>query len=257
MSLLLHTGSKSIDRNELARVVTPPGLGRFHKPYPFIDYVEKVEDSLAHAGLRVVDEGFGTSNDDQLFFGLLEVESIRGLCNQVPEVTDYRLEVGLRGSHNQRLPRGLAIGSRVLVCDNLCFSGEIAFATKQTTYLEKRLPGLIYDAVQTLPGQFEVQENRFETYRHTELKPRWGDAILVELVRRDCLNPSQIRRAIREWDEPSHEEHAQDGHTLWRLHNAYTEALKPAGGERANVLPAWNRTVPATRFFDEVAGFRQ
>nr|MBS0019438.1 hypothetical protein [Gammaproteobacteria bacterium] len=48
--------------------------------------------------------------------------------------------VGLRGSYDQTLPRGLAVGSRVFVCDNLAFSGEVTIKTKQTTFIGQRLP---------------------------------------------------------------------------------------------------------------------
>jgi hypothetical protein len=169
--------------------------------------------------------------------------------------------VGLRGSHDQSLPRGLVAGSRVFVCDNLCFSGEVRVKTRQTTFVERRMPGLTLNAVRNLAGQFIVQDQRFDQYRQFELKPRWGDAAIVELMRRQVITPTQVPRVVREWDEPRHAEHAEDGHSVWRLHNAVTEALKAPIGE--NGLPtaatapmAMTRTIGLTKFLDEVVGFQ-
>ena len=175
--------------------------------------------------------------------------------------------IGLRGSHDQSLPRRLAAGSRVFVCDNLSFSGEAVIQTKQTLRIADRLPGLmpvrrcaVLNAVKTLPGMFEVQDARFTAYKETTMKPRWGDAAIVELVRRSVINPSHVGQVMKAWDEPSYEEHAEAGFTLWRLHNAVTAALKSPTDEegrptRPMVLPTWQRTTGMTTFFDEVAGF--
>jgi len=214
-----------------------------------------VQDALSTVGLSVVDEQYGALKDGARFFGLMEVRPAYG------DDRDYGLVVGLRGSHDQSFPRGLVAGSRVFVCDNLCFSGEIRVTTRQTTHIERRLPGLILSAVQNLQGVFEVQDARFKEYRRTELKPRWGDAAITELVRRQVINPTQVGRVIQEWDEPSHEEHAEDGHSVWRLHNAVTEAVKAPVDDRgmplrANAPMAMERTIGLTQFLDEVVGFQ-
>jgi hypothetical protein len=178
----------------------------------------------------------------------------------VPQERDYGMIVGLRGSHDQSFPRGLVAGSRVFVCDNLCFSGEIKVTTRQTTNIERRIGGLVLNAVRNLAGEFEVQDARFDRYKAFELKPRWGDAAITELVRRQVINPSQVGRVISEWDQPSHEEHEESGWSAWRFHNAVTEALKvPVGDDglptRAAAPLAMERTIGLTSFLDDVSGF--
>lgn len=253
--LMLHTGANAITREQLAQVPTPAPLGRFHKPVPYIDFVDKVADAMSTFGLRVLDEQYGLMRDGSRFFGLMELAPVA----QVDR--DYALMVGLRGSHDQSLPRGLVAGSRVFVCDNLSFSGEVKVTTKQTLNIERRLPGLIMDAVRNLHGVFEVQDARFNTYKAFQLKPRWGDAAITEMVRRGVVTPSQVGRLVHEWDTPSHEEHTQHGWSLWRLMNAVTETLKSPLDEhglptRTNAPMVMERTVGMTQFLDEIAGFR-
>jgi len=262
MSLILHAGASAITRDQLAALPLPRALGARHAIRPFIDDVELVDQYLAQNGLAISSEAFGVKNDVKgvpaQFFGALEiVEKARVVEGEVIRPGDdksFALTVGLRGSYDQSLPRGLAVGSRVFVCDNLAFRGEINIHTKQTTFIHDRLPGILAGAVAKIPGVALAQTRAFEAYRNTPLKPRVGDAALVELVRRGVLNPSQLGKAIAEWDEPSHAEHRAEGKTVWTLHNAVTEAIKPANAERAHIPVAWDRGVKLSKFLDECCG---
>lgn len=230
MSLLYNPQNETLfNRAQLAHVPTPPAQGRFHRPLPFGEYAEFVADALDRNGLAIAEEEYAVSKDHNRFFGLLEVTN-KPLEGELITAEEWRVQVGLRGSHDQRIPRGLTLGSRVLVCSNLCFHGNLGtFATKQTTNILARLPGLIRDAVSRIPQLAQEQEVIFDRYKNTELKPRWGDAALVEIHRRGGLTAPQLGRAIQEWDTPTYEEHAEGGHNVWRLFNAATEALKPTG----------------------------
>ena len=248
--MILHCGAKSISRPELALLPVPQPMGPRHVIRPFIEDVELVTDEMLGLGLQVTDEAFGVSYTEAgvpaQFFGLLEVKQ----PTDNPE--EFGLMVGLRGSYNQRLPRGLAVGSRVFVCDNLAFSGSIEMHTKQTTNVSSRIPALIREAVSQIPEMAEMQTRRFDGYREHQVARRVGDAMLIEMVRRGILMPSHLGRALNEWDKSAHEEHEQFGDSLWKLHNAVTEALKPANPERGNVPAVWERTTKMTAMLDEV-----
>jgi hypothetical protein len=251
-NLILHAGAKAITREQIAQLPEPEILGPRHNPLPFITDIELVTQELGRNGLHVVEEAFGVlfnkvTNAPERYFGIMELKHNR---------TDHALVVGVRGSYDQSISRGLAVGSRVFVCDNLAFSGEVTFSTKQTTNIGERLPRMIALAAQKVPVLADLQTQRFDTYRHVELKPRHGDAALVELFRREVLNSQTMARAVSEWDEPSHPEHAEDGYSVWRLHNAVTEAIKAKDPDRPNVLPVWDRTIKLTRFLDEVSGLQ-
>lgn len=251
--LMLHCGADALTRHQLADLPVPAPRGSRHVTRPFIEDVELVRGQFVHEGILVEDEGYGvkfdkTTGDPLQFFGLL--------CVTIPGFNgdgSYSLMVGLRGSYDQTLTRALAVGSKVFVCDNLAFSGEINISTRQTLNIAQRIPALLGDAIARIPALAEHQQSRFDAYRNYELKPRWGDALLVDLVRHGALLPSQLGRALEEWDNPSHDEHAQQGHSLWRLHNAVTEAIKPANPARAAVPATWERTRTMTQLFDQVA----
>ena len=249
MSLLYSTAN--IDRASLAAVATPAPRGRFHQPYPFAAYVDNVEEALDRIGFQVHGQEFELSPDHNKFFGALEVAP-RHYGTDNPE---YKLLVGVRGSHDQSIPRGMVLGSQVTVCSNLMFSGNIAnFNSKQTKYLHQRLPRLINESIGHIPELAQAQDEKFEAYKDFEFNnPRAGDAALVEIFRQGGLSAAQLGKAVREWDKPSYVEHAEHGRSAWLLLNSVTEALKP-GGERVNTDLIATRTGLADRFLSNLVG---
>lgn len=260
MGLILHCGASSIDRAGLAALPLPAARGARHVIRPFVDDVELIDRFLGDNGFNVVSEAFGTKTDKKgfpsQFFGAMEIrpKAIEGVYLPANSDKDFALTVGVRGSYDQSLPRGLALGSRVLICDNLAFSGEVSVYSKQTTNIGSRIEGLLAAAVAKVPALADVQTKRFDAYRNYTLSQTKGDALMIECVRMGILNPSDIAKALREWDEPSHVEHAAQGRTVWQFFNSITCAIAPTNPDRPHLLSAWQRTVPLTKFLDEGIG---
>jgi hypothetical protein len=153
MSLLYSTHEdRPVSRSQLAMIPTPPPRGPRHRPYPFGSYVEDVHEALDRVGITVAEEEYAVTKDHQRMFGMMEIEASNPLEGELITADEWRLELGLRGSHDQRTGRGLVLGDKVMVCSNLQFFGSLAdFSTKQTTNISSRLPGLIRDAVLRIP----------------------------------------------------------------------------------------------------------
>jgi hypothetical protein len=254
MSLMYSTvNDQPLNMAQLNMIPTPEPRGRHHRPYPFGQYVEDVHHALDQSGIAVLEQEFAVTKDHGSMFGLMEIGS-KPLEGELITAGEWNLMLGLRGSHNQRIGRGLVLGNQVIVCSNLMFTGNVAnFTTRQTTNIARRLPGLIYDAVQRIPQMAERQEKVFDAYHNREIKPRAGDAALVEIYRRDGMNPTQLGRAIQEWHEPCHDEHAADGWNAWRLMNSVTESLKPTG-QNVNMDAVAQRSEVTSTFLNEVCG---
>lgn len=245
---LMYSASEDtlISAGQLCDLPTPAPMGPRHNPVPFGDFLELVKHRLFGAGINIDHEEYAVTNDGMSFFGMMEL----GLDNFAYD--GMTITLGLRGSHNQRVPRGLTLGNRVIVCSNLCFSGDLGtLQTKQTTNVWDRLPGLVDDAVSRIPVMAERETRRADGLKLLELPRAQGDACLVSLHRQGALAGNQLTRAIHEWDEPSYEEHAQDGFNAWRLLNAVTEAQKPTGTQ-VNMETVARRTSIATGFMDKL-----
>ncbi len=235
--------------DQLSNVPTPEPRGRFHQPVGFGDYLELVKHRLERAGITIHQEEYVlTGSEKQAFFGAMTI-GVDGF-----ERDDMTLTLGIRGSHDQSVQRGLCLGTRVIVCSNLAFNGDLAnFSTKQTTNIWSRLPALVDQSIARLPEMAHREDARAEAYKGMQLKPRWGDAALCEIHRRGALSAAQLGRALGEWDRPTYEEHAEDGFTAWRLFQACTEVQKPTGNN-VNMHTVSDRTAIASGFLDEIVG---
>jgi hypothetical protein len=136
----------------------------------------------------------------------------------------------LRGAHDQSFSRSLVIGSRVLVCSNLCFHGDLGnWSSKQTTNIARRIPEMVADAVAGLGDAGRRLTVDFDRFNASEISRDTGDDILLEIFRGGGFSASQLGRAIADWDDCSVPDHTANGRNLWWLFNAATGALKPAG----------------------------
>ena len=255
---LMYNPSNEIlmNRAQLMQVPTPNGTGRFHKPVPFGEYAEVVANNIGHTGFEITAEEYAVDNNGNKFFGMMEIAPI-ALEGEYLPAQDFKFNIGLRGSHDQSIPRGMTLGTRVMVCSNLCFHGNMGtVTTKQTTNVWDRLPLMVSNALQRLPEMMEVQQATFDAYKNHEFKnPRHGDAVLVEIYRQGGLTAAQLGTAIQQWDTPAHDEHAQYGWSAWRLLNAATEALKPTGNN-VNMDLIRSRSEKTTGFINKVIGLQ-
>jgi hypothetical protein len=192
--------------------------GRWH-PLPHIDLINQVERSLADRGIQVVNEAFALAKGGNRMFGMMQLS---GQSN--PE--DYSWIAGIRNSHDQSFPVGLAIGSGVFVCDNLAFSGEIVFKRRHTTNVLEDLPALTTTAIAALANGWTSQDVRMEAYKSQQLSRAGAAELIIDLAENDVLNTRQVLPAFKEWDCPRHPEFAAHSN-VWRLFNAVTEVIKP------------------------------
>jgi hypothetical protein len=217
INLCLHCGSRSVPRDQVSTVITPPRTSSW-VPIPHARLLDGVQSSLQRAGLSVVSEAHGLSRDGNRYFGLLQVAN--GHANE-----DFGLVVGLRNSHDKSFPAGLVVGASVFVCDNLSFSGEIRLARKHTVHVERDLPQLIDRAVGRLGDLRRSQEQRFSAYKDHELSDSAAHDLLIQALDARVLPITRIPDALREWREPRHTEF-RASKTAWRFFNAFTEVMK-------------------------------
>ena len=243
-NLILHCGARAIDRTTLANIPCPQATESWH-PIPHIRLVQEVERSLAASGMVIVNESYGVTEDNGRMFGLLQVANHQ-------DTVDYAYVIGLRGSLDKSLSRGLAVGSSVFVCDNLAFSSEIVFHRKQTKFCSEDIPAMVDTAIGQLSQRWNDQGRRIAAYKMTALSLRDADHLLAEIA--GDVFPWQKFADIRaEFLNPRHPEFQKE--TLWALFNSVTEWLKPKADSKASglwTMPA--RTGRLHKICDDYAG---
>lgn len=92
-NLMLHTGARSANREQVALVPTPPRTQSW-VPIPHGRLLDGVQGCLERAGLAVVSEAHGLTRDGSRYFGLMQVAYAEA-------AGDFGLVVGLRNSHDK------------------------------------------------------------------------------------------------------------------------------------------------------------
>jgi len=238
MSKLLYSSSSDVlvTREDMGYLKTPEPMGSRHAPYSFADFSNTVCDEIVRSGFKIEREEFAITKDENRLFGLIHVSN--GVDHATPTgetlpaiyKPQYNSVVGVCGAHDQKISRGLAIGSQVLCCSNLCFHGDLGnWHTRQTINIADRIPGLVAEAVDGLRDASETLTVDFDAFDRREITRDAGDSILLDIYRSGGFSASQLGRAIGDWDESSVDEHMANGRTLWWLFNSATASLKPTG----------------------------
>jgi hypothetical protein len=140
------------------------------------------------------------------------------------DINDFSWVVGVRNSHNKMFPAGLVAGTRVFVCDNLAFSGEVKISRKHTRFAERDLYQLTARAVGQLGNRLLDLDRRVLTYQSTYVNDKRAHDIVIRSLDAGVITTTQVPDVLKEWREPSHEEFRP--RTAWSLFNAFTEAHK-------------------------------
>jgi hypothetical protein len=222
-TLNLHCGGHLVSYDELASVKAPPPSGRWF-PLSHAQVLNRVKDTLAESGYRVVREQLALARHDARFFGTLDLDHTLA--------TGVTLAVGIRNSIDRSYPIGFCGGSRVFVCSNLAFRSELLVKAKHTRYGEQRFAHAIATAVQSLGSFQQAEAERIQRMRNVTVKDDLADALILRSFEKGIVSIPYLPKIIREWRRPTFADFQE--RTLWSLYNCFTTAL----GGRAATQPA-------------------
>ncbi len=219
LNLGLAFGDSHIDPATDPRMeYIPAPLGRLHNPIPHSAMWDIVQTQLHNSGIDITQSLHALDATGARYFGIAQVADSN---------SDFSSVLGWRFAHDSRFGAKFAGGSGVFVCSNLCMWGEMTLKTKHTKNILQRLPIGIGTALEQIGFHNDKQAESFDNFKRAKLPMRTSNAAITEMIRRDVISPSMAGRVIKEYDEPSHDEHKEDGFTVWRLFNAVTECYKP------------------------------
>lgn len=217
--LCLHTGAYHVTMEEVAQAETPARTAT-HVPIEHTRLLDLLFGALDSLGVRLNSQEHALANNGQRYFGLFGTDLMG--------VSGAGTVIGLRNSHDKSFPASLVLGTRVFVCDNLAFSGEVKLSRKHTSFIERDLPGVVMRGAERLIEFKSAMADRIGSYKALPLWERDADHMVCNLVRGRGLAPSQVGHVLAEFDKPSHPEHLSEtgDRTVWTLYNAVTEAYK-------------------------------
>ncbi len=218
--MMLHCGANAATRDQVFDAATPDAT-ETHYPLPHGALIEVIETHVRASGFEIATEEYGLWKDGARMFG------VWGLTNSVVEDfvgSDFQLVMGVRNSHDKAFSAGLAVGSRVFVCDNLAFSAEIVIARKHTRFIARDLDRMVAEAAGKIAQARISQAQRIEAYKSTELDDAQVHDLIIRAVDAKVMANSYIAKVLHQWRESAHEEF--QARTAWSLFNGFTQVFK-------------------------------
>jgi len=238
-NLILHCGAKTVTRADLAAVVLPPAT-RSYKPVAYLKAIDFVQEAIAdQLALPVLGETFGLNKAGDQMFAEIRVDT---------GSNEHALSFGLRQSLNKAFALGFCAGVGIMVCDNLCFSGD-AFTVmrKNTTNVWENFTEIVWRKVADSLGHYKSMANDIDRLKATPCSRRRAHAYLGVMRGEGLLSATQATVAHGDVNVDRHDAFNVD--TLWRPYNAVTEALKKSTPE--NLIG--NTTAAHGFFMNQVA----
>ena len=233
-TLLTPRGSIRVTREDLANFETPAHTATW-RPVKHTDLVDALHEELERRGLTVRREQYAVQGQGTVLFGTLD------LGWEDYESDECAPAIGLRTSNNKQHAISLAIGSRVTVCDNLVFAGDlIALRRRHTKYLDltaELATGL--DRYQT--GMVALQDG-IERLKATPVQTGEAKQLVYDIFRQKIVPLRLFSPVVESWHATT-DNHPQ-AHHLWTLHNAFTSHVKTL-----SPAPAFRATVRLGKFF--------
>ncbi len=214
MSLVLHCGAHQVSRESVTAAPTPTNTDT-HFPIAHSQLLDRVTNLVDTSGWSITSEAHALSHNNNRYFGLLELQSSRD---------DHGLVIGIRNSHDKTFPASLALGSKVFVCDNLSFSGDIKISRKHTRHITDDLPRVVAEAFGRLAGYRTRQNHRFDAYKQSSVGVAEAHDLIVKAIDAQAIAAPAVPAVLKEWRSPSHPEFRP--RTAWSLFNAFTEVYK-------------------------------
>jgi hypothetical protein len=222
------TGDRHVSRFELATVPAPRPTATWY-PVPHIDVADNTISALQDAGYTIKSERWTLAKSDQRLFGVVDLSL--PLARWDSPGRGASISLGIRSSFDKRLPLAAICGSRVFVCSNLAFSGEVGGKHKHTRNGLNAFRGIIEDSIRALPAFQAIESARYESYMQTRLTPDQQAAIILALIDSGIVGMRSVRAVLDELKSPTYQDFAGEP-TVWTLMNIVTTALRSRSNER-------------------------
>jgi hypothetical protein len=211
----LIASTAKLTRLELAEVATPQATAT-HRPVPHVEIVETLVETLSFRHIGVVKEEYAVSKDGMKMFGVLDLDTGMPGC---------RFSIGIRNSHDRSMRLAAVVGVRVLVCENMAFSGDFqpVLAKHSKNF---SLQNSLSIGVDQMQRNFDGMRKQVDAWRESQLSDTVAKMIIYRaFIESDLEVPKHLAKPVHDlYFSPKYEEFQP--RTMWSLSNAFTSAFK-------------------------------
>lgn len=225
---------------ELIMNTPVPVQTRTYKPVSHSSLIDLTLNSIEKAGFVLDKETYSSAVDGQIANGRFSISNVAD--------SEMQLQIGWQNSYNKQLTLKFAIGTRILVCQNGCVSGDFgAFKKKHVGEIQSFTPNAIIDYIKSAGEVFQKMQNERESMKQIEITKRTKAELIGRMMLEEqFITSTQLNIISRELKAPTHDYGAQD--SLWELYNYTTFAMK-----ESHPAQWMDSHIKAHKFFNDFA----
>ncbi len=175
-------------------------------------------NSIEKAGFTLDRELYSTARDGSVANGRFTIRNVMD--------SEMQLEVGWQNSYDKSLSLKFAIGTRIMICQNGCVSGDYgAFKKKHVGEIQSFTPNAISEYIKAAGESFRTIQFQRDQMKQVEVTKRTKAELIGRMMLEEqFITSTQLNIISRELTSPTHDYGAPD--SLWELYNYTTFAMK-------------------------------
>lgn len=191
------------------------------KSYKAISHQQLIDltmESIYSAGFKLDKECYSSARNGNIANGRYTISNVMD--------SEMQLEIGWQNSYDKSLSLKFAIGTRIMICQNGCVSGDFgAFKKKHKGDVQEFTPSAITEYIKRSGDVFQKMQKDRDVMKEIEVTKRTKAELIGRmLIEESFINSTQINVITRELESPTHDYGAPD--SMWELYNFATFAMK-------------------------------
>ena len=222
MSETILIGTNKVTEAEVFAIPDVPFTSTF-SPIHHRDVIRAVREGVQAVGMDVVKSEYVLAANGHKMFGVYDLSQGNSeLC----------WSIGIRNSMNKSMSLGITAGTKVFVCENLCFSGEFLAFRRHTAGLNiDELAFLAYKSMRNMVPLLKNHQRWHEGLKNYSLSKTDLKVLLVEIMTNSVISTNKFNQ-FNEFYANVYDD------SLWGFHETVTDILK---GSNLLVLPQKNK----------------
>ncbi len=204
-------GANKVSESEVFNVPSVPFSKTFH-PVHHRELVKAVKEGVQAVGLEIVKAEYVLAAEGKKMFGIYHLSQGN---------SDLCWAIGIRNSLNKSISIGITAGTKVFVCENMCFSGDFLAFRRHTSGLDiDELSFLAYRSMRSMIPRLKALEAWQLGLRNYALPENHLKILLVEIMTNNVIPASKFHQFSDLYANVYRD------NSLWSFHESATEVLK-------------------------------
>jgi hypothetical protein len=195
-----------------------PTQTRTYKPVSHGQLIDLTMEGIEKAGFKLDKELYSAAREGSIANGRFTISNVAD--------SEMQLEVGWQNSYDKSLSLKFAIGTRIMICQNGCVSGDYgAFRKKHVGEVQTFTPNAITEYIKGAGDVFRRMQDERDRMKQIEVSRRvQAELIGRMIIEENFIQSTQLNLISKELDTPTFDYGAPG--SMWELYQFTTQAMR-------------------------------